>query len=803
MPDEEAEQMNDKPYYRLRLIFITVVIFMFMAVTVTSISAAVIRGTVYNVETKEPVPFATVRVEGTGRSMLANENGDYRLSLPAGTYHLKFSHVAYYSQRLVVEAHDSLVVQEVYLHPAIIEMPGMKVYERAYDPAQSIIREAIAHKDELLAKIRAYRFDAYSKLVVRDTAKDDSSNIILIQENRFTSYWEYPDRYKEHVTARKYACRYEGMEVLAPLGELTDFNKNRLDFGEYSVVSPTAKDALDHYNYYLLDTIYIDSMPVFRLEIEPKNDYEPLFAGIIDIADSSFAVVGVDVGFNEAFDFPNMHNARYFQHYARFENEYWMPVEIRFHGVVDVPLPGIPTMSFDYIAALHNFTFNTTHPAGTFDEYWFELDENADDVDSAAWNAGQLIPLTPDETQAYRRIDSLRNAPKPLSKKLLRLGLGALFVASGYKEDIFHFNRVEGAYLGIGLSPRIKTINTSFSLRTGYAFSGKFWQYRFNFATWLSKRRRLSIGGEYHDEITRRPTIVSRSSGNVTYMSLTNKTDPYDYFLEKGVVFWMRTGLVRRTELTVSYRDGQQYSVTNHTEYSLFRETKKYRHNPTIVEGRLRSVSANLKYDSRALYKFKGTVGKVWSPSFIIASLSAELASPGFIDNDFDFVRYRFWMYWRQRMFGFGTTRMELYAGASDRTLPPQRYFTVDFGAGLWERVFYFKTLGETNYSGSRAVAVYAIHDFGHMLFRRSGLPLIKKIPFTVNIHGGAFWTDFRNHPPQPGDGDLFTADKAYTELGIGLGRITPWNFVVNFTWQLSHYATTGFAVTVGGGLTF
>jgi hypothetical protein len=766
----------------------------------TIVSSGVIRGTVYDEETGEPVPFATVRVEGTGRSMLANENGQYRLHVPEGIYQLKFSHVAHYSERITVSALDSVVITDIYLRPSLVQLPGMKVYERAYDPAQKIILEAIARKEEILAQIHAYSFEAYSKLVVRDTAKDDSSNIMVITESQLTSNWEYPHKYKEIVFARRHSSNLQGAEVLTAIGELTNFNENRLDFDEFSVVSPTAKDALNYYNYYLLDTIYIDGRPVFRLEIEPRSTSDPLFAGTIDIVDSAFAVVGVDVGFNEAFDIPYVVNARYSEHYAQFDDEYWMPIEIRFFGLVEIPLPGIPSMSFDYVVALHNFTFNTAHPRGTFDEYWIEVAEDADDVDSAGWNAGQLIPLTPEEIRGYQRIDSIVNAPKPLPKRLLRLSLKAVYLGSGGNYDFFHFNRVEGAYLGAGASLGKLIPNTKLRFKSGYAFSGKYWQHNYGFTYTLSERQKLTVGSEYHDEIRRRPTIISNQTANPTLMALANKTDPFDYYLERGFHVSLSSKVISRTKLTITYQDYNQYSASNNTEYSLFRETKKHRLNPGIIDGKLRSISGRLSYDLRPRWMYKGEERVYSSTSYIIFALGAEVASPSFIDNDFDFVRYYVWLYRRQRTLGLGVSRIELYAGASDKTLPPQKYFTVDFGEGLLEGQTYFKTLGETNFSGSRALVVYANHDFGRVLFRKSGLPLVKDIPFTLSIYGGAFWTDFKNHPVQPGDNHVRLARRPYSEVGFGLGRITPLHLRLYFTWQLSDYSTNNFSCSIGGG---
>ncbi|MFH1374477.1 MAG: DUF5686 family protein [bacterium] len=763
------------------------------------VNAAVITGTAYDEKTSQPVPSVTVRVEGTGRSMLANNDGQYRLTLPSGVYELKFTHVAYYSQRLTLTVGDSALTADVRLQPAPVMLPGIKVYQRAYDPAQRIIVEAIARKDEILSMIHAYQFEAYSKLVLRDTAKDDSSNIMLIIESQLSSSWEYPHKYKEIVRARRISSNLNEDNVLMALGELTNFNQDRLDIADYSVVSPTAHDALDHYQYYLLDTVYIDNWQVFRLEIEPKSSSEPLFVGTIDIVDSTFVVVGVDVGVNEGFDVPYLRDVRYRENYACFENEYWVPIEIRYDGLVEIGLPGIPIMSLDYVAALHDFSFNLTHPNGTFDEYWIEVAEDADDVDSIAWNAGQLIPLTPEENRGYYRLDSVAQAPRSLPRRLLRTAVGGLGIAL-FRSDIFHFNRVEGTYLGNSFTFDRLVPRTELHARTGYAFSAKRWQHRYGFDYALSEQMNLRLGGGYHDEMRRRSTIISDTGDNVTLTAITNKTDPFDYHLEKGFQLRMSTRVFKQTRLQAAYHDVNQYSLSNATEYGMFRRTKKHRPNPAIREGKMRSVAASFSYDSRKLWKYKGRERKFGVSQYTLISVGAELSSAYFYDNDFDFVRYYARLHHRRRTFGLGVTSLFVYAGASDKSLPPQKYFTVDFGARLLDRAISFKTLGEKNFYGSRALVLYGVHDFRRILFRKSGLPLLEKFPFTVRIFGGAFWTDFHGLWPQPSDSHVRRARTPYTELGFGFGRITPLDFKLYFTWQSSAYDTEHFSITMGGG---
>ncbi|MFQ5454025.1 MAG: DUF5686 family protein, partial [Candidatus Zixiibacteriota bacterium] len=582
------------------------------------------------------------------------------------------------------------------------------------------------------------------------------------------------------------------------IGEILNFNKNRLELGRYAVVSPTAKDALKYYNYYLIDTIYIDNHAVFILEIEPKSQTTPLFKGTIKIADSSFAVVGVDVGFNKGFDGFFFVNPRYSQVYSEFENKYWMPTLIQFNSLINYKLPGISTYSVDYVASLHKFIFDSNLYDVEFDEYVLEVDNDADDVDSVKWNEGQIIPLTEEENYGYSHIDSVEHAPKPIQKRILGLTLKMLYL-SIYAKDIFHFNRVEGAYLGYR-----RTFNRIFDrmtlqLKSGYAFDGNYWQHNYSFNYLISKKQKISVGVDYHDEIRTRLTVISRTNGNATLMAITNKTDPYDYYLEKGFTIKAHTKLFNYTGLQISYHDVNQYTVANNTEYSFFRQAKQHRSNPAIVEGKLRSLSATFRYDSSKLIKEKNREKPIYSLPYTLFSGSIEYASDRLIDNDYNFRRYYFWFYRRQRLFDYGIGSIYIFAGVSEKTLPPQKYFTVDFGSRAFENTLSFHTLGEYNFSGSRIMSAYTSYDFGRKLFRQSGLPLIKDIPFTLIIHGGVFWSDFNNNPYQPGDEFINTAPNSYSELGFSLGQMLPLNITTNFTWQLSNHATNGFSISFSG----
>jgi hypothetical protein len=328
-----------------------------------------------------------------------------------------------------------------------------------------------------------------------------------------------------------------------------------------------------------------------------------------------------------------------------------------------------------------------------------------------------------------------------------------------------------------------------------YATGSERWQYRLGARGRLSERQRLWIGGAFFDETHDRPTLVSRDY-NPTYRALLLRLDPHDYYREQGWTVTMNTKLLNFTRFDLRYKDVRQSSLGVVTDYSVFAVDRPQRANPAIIDGRMRMVSATFGYDSRPLLQEKGQAFYLQTLTRTRLTVDAEIASPHLFPTAFDYRRYSVQLERRQKTLNLGLTAITAVAGVATGRVPPQRYFTVDFGmSALTFQNGGFNTLGESNFVGTRAAMVAIRHDFDRLLFAKSGIPLVRDVPLTLSVHGGVFWTDFKHHTPVPGDELVVTAATPYSELGFGLGNLTPFlsplNVAVHFTWQLSSYDTS------------
>lgn len=764
-----------------------------------------VYGIVRDTVTGGPVPFAVINVAETGQSTLANPDGRFSMTLPSGVWALEVRKIGFRMSTRVIAVGAAPLEIDLYLRRLPVELADIQVVAEADDPATRIIREAIARKRDVLSRIHDYRYDAYIKMVLRDLDKpvDSSESIVLISETETAAYWQQPDKYQEVITARRQSRNLPAEDNLVSVGQIVNFNRDRIDLQKYAVVSPVADDALEHYRYRMLDTLVRGDQRVFRLAIEPRAAAQPLFVGMIDIADSSYAVLAIDVGANEAVEFDLFHNLRYRQWLREVQDSLWMPYEIRFSGEVrfGVPIPGIPkAIGFTHTATLDGYRFDKGNPPPNLSEYLIVVDDGVDDVDSVQWRARRPEPLTVQEQEAYLRIDSVEQTPPSWPERLATGALAAAFLAND--PDFFHFNRAESAYLGLGHTLRSLSPDWVIRGKIGHAFGPELWQYDLAAQHRLIESQRLWLGAGVRDEVVARPIVLS-AGRNSTLVALFTKVDPLDYYRERGVSGWISTRLVPFTQLRLQYNDHRQTSMPVTTTYSVFDTERVQRMNPPIADGRLRSLSASLTYDSRPLLKRQGRDFYLNTLTSTRLTLGAEIAAPALIPNDFEFERVYARVERVQRTLDLGLTTIEGFVGAGFGGLPPQRYFTVDFGdAGLIYNVGKFNTVEENNFMGNRMALIVVDHDFDRQLFRKIGAPGIRDLPVTLKVHAGVFWTDFVDHPAQPGDELVNTAPAGYTEVGFGIGDLTPFlapfNLSAYFTWQLSTHATDRFKFSFG-----
>ncbi|HTR99349.1 MAG TPA: carboxypeptidase-like regulatory domain-containing protein, partial [Bacteroidota bacterium] len=216
------------------------------AVRPGNVPAGVVRGTVRDAATGEPLAAANIRLLGTSRGTITTPAGEYSLAVDTGSCRLLFTMLGYAADTVVLRVTGE-VRSDVRMEPAAIVLP--EVVSTPEDPAIGIIRRAIDNKQRWIDRLRSYSMNAFTRMTIyRDTA------IAAILESYTRGYWRAGDTLREVVTQRRQTSNVAEAFNLISVGRIVNFMDDEINLVGFSFVGPTARNALDYYDYRLVRT---------------------------------------------------------------------------------------------------------------------------------------------------------------------------------------------------------------------------------------------------------------------------------------------------------------------------------------------------------------------------------------------------------------------------------------------------------------------------------------------------------------------------------------------------------------------
>ena len=475
---------------------------------------AQIRGTVTD-DKGNPLPFVSVFEENTYAGTTTNEQGKYQLNVKEiGGNIITFQYLGYKTKKITVLAATRIVNIDVSLQEESFALNEV-IIDPKNNPANAIIKSAIAHKKENSDKTGRYTADYYSKgmFKVKDLPKkilgkkvdlgdDMASNldstgtgILYLSETISKVTFEKPNKLKEKIIASKISGNNRGYSYNTAALSTYDFYDNTLDF-DVKLISPIADNAFNYYKYKLESTFYDDNnQQINKIKVTPKRDKEPVFEGYIYIVDDSFAIYAIDLdikGYRMKNEFTETMTLKQSFSYNT-KNKIWSKnaQTLSFNaGIFGVKFSG----NFNYVYS--NYEFPDSFDKKTFGNEIVAFDLNANKKDDAFWNEIRPIPLTIEESSDYAKKDSLQTIRKSkkytdsIDAKNNKFKVWDILLGYDYKNTFkkysfdykgllnissLSFNTVQGFNLDSGFSFRKwdeeKGTNTSISTTFNYGFS--------------------------------------------------------------------------------------------------------------------------------------------------------------------------------------------------------------------------------------------------------------------------------------------------------------------------------------------
>lgn len=691
---------------------------------------------------------------------------------------------------------------------------------------RALMQAVVARRESVQVENARCRYDAFIKTAAFDLAapSDSVQSVLLLTETEISAYWAFPDRFQEIIEARHrpgegglgrspatveeiehvqrdYIVISNGGDPGAGGARMPRLVSQSREVRSYRIPLPTSRAGLRDYDFSGPDTVLRAGHPVLRIAVRGRG-HGPRFAGTIDVLDSTHDLVGMDLAVNDAVQFPGVSELEYHQAYADSGGR-WLPREVRLSGhlerriaarwlprmVAGMPLPEFPrSVAFEEVATLSGFEADSTIRPPDIEEYRRISRISALRSDTGMWADAGAVRLSPAEQAAWAEEDSAEQHPR-LVPHVVRDAEVVSDAAFG--PGFGHYNRVDGLYVGLAHDWRVNP-GLRFVTNLGYALGRETWQYRAGGRVTLSEPHQVWVGATYRDEAVSWPSLVP-GNYDATASAFVNRVDPNEYFRDHGVELSAGVRVLPYTRLEVRYTDTHQSTLDTLAGAGFRPSRLPPVPNPPITDGHLRLVGGTVTFDSRQLTRNRLGEGTVASGSWTSVSVEADLSAHDVLASAFSFQRYRLRLEHQQRWGNPGVTTLTLVGGITTGFTPPQQYFTVGYGIQvLAAEGSAFNTLARGEFAGTRAAMILVRHDFGR-------LPLV---PATLSLHGGAFWTSLASAPAAPANALLFTAGHPYTEAGFTLANLTPFltpfDFAVSCTWQLSRYPTHPFRFGLG-----
>lgn len=738
--------------------------------------AQLLRGRIVDEQSQEPLANATIQVEGTYRATIANAAGNFELELDAVPAALLIRHIGYATRRLEITAATASDL-EVELTPVAFVMQEIVV--TGEDPAIAIMRRVIKRKKVWRAALESFEAVAYSRYTV-----SNDTGIVFILESVSDAYWDRERGMREEIIGtRKTAGADMGGDLIPAAGTVANLYDDDISVAGHRLIGVTHPDALSHYRFSLEGTRRIDDTEVYDIAVEPRTRLTSGFRGRVSVHGDEYALLEAELQPGDAFLFPYPIRSlavTYRQQFSSFGGQYWLPVDFRFEGSLQVSVSRLlrfPAMILAQVSRFTDYQINAELPEDLFEEVeYMRVDSAAVAADSVLHQEGLAVPLLPAEQLAYARTDttvSILEAfePRGAAARMARIGSSEAEVGAGGGNLLpewlglgpeIWYNRVDALHAGA-----VATVDAGEHLRLvgsggwSHGLSGsERWSYETRARLSFSKPLRLRLTGSYRagTAVRQRPSRVPRALSGIEM--LLGGEDYFDYYRSEGYRIGseirVRSGRVR---FSASLRNEDHSPLRRSTSYDLLGRARIQRPNPAIGPARFRAVGLGAALHSGPEFTL-GLTGRKF------LQITAERSVRG---SDYDYARYELTAEWALRTHGRrrllpAMAHVRLLAGTSSGMLPLQRSFLVEGGAADLRPFGTLRALRGQPYEGQHAVAFFWEHNFRTMPFEIIGLrPLVER-GYSILVFGG----HARTWPLA----DLKAASSGHHEVGVSLSGI-------------------------------
>ena len=802
--------------------FLPIVLLLLTASPFLPAQDIVLKGSIRDRHSEEPVPFATVRFLGTEFVKLADSSGGFSFRLrkwPSDTLLVTYAGFddAYVpidtgrdSLTLVIGMERGRPTSEVVVKGRINR--GLLLWRR-------IVRNK-PFNDR--SRFENFGYELYNKLEIDlnradrerlekgvippkpfkfileniDTSSGDAPFLPLYLTETISDYYYQADPRKTREVIRgskTIGIRNESVaKLLGGMYQNVNVYSNFIPVFDLQFVSPLSDNGDAYYTYKVPDTQYVGGRRFFHLVFQPKSKGGNTFQGDAWIADSSYAVQKMNLRLSPGANVNFIEKLSLVQEFQPVNDSVWFLSKDKF--VADFTVLGKRAVGFVGRKTTTYRNVSIDQPSVTAALQTDRLQETVEVTDKALdrpdsfWVGRRHEPLDRNEAAIYRMADTLTKSPafKTYSEWINFLGSGYGNVGNLQIGPWFNwasYNIHEGYRMRFDLGT-----NANFSKKVylsgylAYGFRDKALKGRMEGIYQFNRSPRHRLHAMWRDDIDFGQTYFDDVSfDNVFTLAVRKDQVPIkliridhrmlEYFKEWKNGFSLTLSANRKTYDPIlnlpgpaAYPTPSSGEAFNNFELSV---RLRYAYLEKFVENEFFRTSLGSDYPIVELRLSQGVPG-VWGSAYRYTKLNVMV-------SDY------------KKIPPLGSLYYNLYAGRVFGTLP---YMLLNIAPG--NEIYYynryaFNLMNRYEYLMDRYAGLHLEHNVGNGVFRY--LPFNRFLKFrqfwNVKMIWGEMSTANRQLNLRPGYGFTGLDGRTYAEIGTGIDNILRF-FRLDLVWRLA-----------------
>jgi hypothetical protein len=393
--------------------------------------AGVVKGKVTD-DKGEPLPYATVYVQGTTMGTTTNNDAEYRLQLQPGTYWVVCQYMGFSqsSFNVTIKGNEE-VTHNFSLKEQTLEMNAVTIKANSEDPAYGIMRKVIARRSFHLSQVKSFQSAIYLKGIFRNRAMpkkiggvmkekdgnqfkaemglDSTGKGILYLVEQDADYYAEGGKEKTiiHSVRESGNPNGNGLSRMPPVVSFYENNVNVMSgAAPRGFISPVSDNAIMYYKFKYEGEFRENGYTIDKIKVTPRRLYEPLFEGTIYIVEDDWAIHSLSLLATKTANLQTLDTLFVEQTFLPLRKDTWVIKN-------QVIYPTLNLMGFNvsgrFVTVYDRQKVNEPVPDSIFTgNVVSKYDADANKKDTSYFTTARPIPLQEDESNDYVVKDSLR-----------------------------------------------------------------------------------------------------------------------------------------------------------------------------------------------------------------------------------------------------------------------------------------------------------------------------------------------------------------------------------------------------------